>query len=103
MSQTAFKKHVGDFLNETVGEDPVMENVSVDKETGEQLTFTFSKQFSEVAMAEAVRGVKAIMKEAFRLGADVRTIRMILEPFVMMNPIVKEALEVIEDNIDGKR
>lgn len=94
-----------------------MENVSVDKETGEvkpdldsfedfvpeQLTFTFSKQFSEVAMAEAVRGVKAIMKEAFRLGADVRTIRMILEPFVMMNPIVKEALEVIEDNIDGKR
>ncbi len=68
-------------------------------EKPEQLSFTFQPQFSDIALKEAVRGIKAITKEIIRLGGNERIVRSTLDLLAIQNPIIFAAANAIEESL----
>ena len=62
-----------------------------------QMEFYFSAQYSDIALREAVRGVKAITKEVIRFGGDSEMTARILGILAEDNGIVYAAAEAIEE------
>lgn len=63
----------------------------------EQLEFVFGPQFSDIHLKEAIRGVKAITKEAIRFGADGEAVSKILQILAVGNKMVYAAANAIEE------
>lgn len=68
-------------------------------ETPEQLSFTFESQFSDIALKETIRGVKAITREAIRFGATVGEVRLMLDILTHRKPIILAAINAIEESL----
>lgn len=68
-------------------------------EKPEQMTFTFLAPFSDIAIKEAVRGVKSLTREIIRLGGNERIVRSTLELLAMQNPIIYAAANAIEESL----
>lgn len=62
-----------------------------------QMEFVFGPQYSDIALKEAVRGVKAITKEVIRFGGDGDTASRILQILAEDNAIVYAAANAIEE------
>ncbi len=69
------------------------------KERPVQMQLTFRRVYSDAAIKEAMRGVKAIIKEAIRFGADQDQVRAILDDLIDVNPIVMSAIDLIDEKL----
>jgi hypothetical protein len=59
----------------------------------------FKRQYSDIALKEAVRGVKAITKECIRFGLTEDAVTDIIQTLGIGKPIVLAAVEAIDDKI----
>lgn len=64
------------------------------------LSFKFKQQFSDIALKEAVRAVKAITREAIRLKGTDADVSAMLEILSQKNAIVQAAADAIQEVID---
>jgi len=64
------------------------------------LDLDFKVQYSDLALREAVRGIKAITRETIRLGAGDVTVSAMLSTLAIGHPIVYAAVDAIEEQIE---
>lgn len=65
----------------------------------EQLELNFDMQYSNIALTDAVRGVKTIAKEAIRLGGEDWQVESMLKTLSQGHPIIFAACEAIAEAI----
>lgn len=65
-----------------------------------QLEFEFKKQYNAIALAEAVRGVKAITKELIRFGLDDKAVCGLMETIAIWKPIIIDAAGAIKEQLE---
>jgi len=64
-----------------------------------QMELSFATQYSDIALKDAVRGVKVIAREAIRFGAKAYTVKAMLEILSTTNPIIYAAADAIDEAI----
>jgi hypothetical protein len=64
-----------------------------------QMTLTFRRVYSDAAIREAMRGIKAIIKEAIRVGAGQEQVKGLLDILIEVNPIVMSAIDLIDEKL----
>lgn len=64
-----------------------------------QMQLPFGRIYGDVAIKEAIRGVKAITKELIRLGADARQVNLLMEALSDTNPIVITAIDLMDEKL----
>jgi len=67
-----------------------------------QLEFDFHALFSDMAIKEAIRGVKALTKEIIRLGGNERIAKSTLELLSIKNEIIYAAVNAIEESLPDR-
>lgn len=76
------------------------ENVAAAMKLGNepvQLNLTFGRVYSDLALKETIRGVKAIARELIRLGFDKESVTEILILLGGGKPIIVSAIDAIDD------
>lgn len=68
-------------------------------EKPEQLHLDFKRQYSDIRLKEAVRGVKAITKELIRFGLSEKMVSGLMETISIWNPIILAAADAIDEAI----
>lgn len=74
---------------EQVGKQPV------------QMSLPFGRVYGDIAIKEAIRGVKAITKELIRFGADKRQVTLLMNAISEEHPIVMEAIDLMDEKLMG--
>ncbi len=75
----------------------VIEGADIEEVQLRQMELSFIRPYGDIALKEAVRSIKAIAKEAIRLGAVEKQVAAILEILSVTNPIIVSGIDAIED------
>lgn len=66
-----------------------------------QMEIPFKRVYSDIALKEAMRGIKAIAKEAIRFGAKDRQVNLIMDVLIGANPIIVSAIDLMDEKLMG--
>lgn len=65
-----------------------------------QMELSFRRPYSDIALREAVRGVKAITREMIRFGIIEKHVGEIMQILAINNPMIYAAVDAIEEQIE---
>lgn len=80
----------------------VIEGTGIEEVQLRQMELSFRRPYGDIAIKEAVRGIKAITKEAIRFGAVEEQVAAILEILSVTNPIIVSGIDAIDDALSDE-